>query len=132
MLRLVPLARLRHARRPRTIRRVQQDDKRRSVKVTGGSVALVIDGPDRTEVNDFKGRSKTTRDASGSYTIETQGAPWCGKRNEPAALKTLRQAMAVEHGSSPVVHKGRDQWGEDSIFEFPGGAASRAVRRRPR
>jgi hypothetical protein len=85
-------------------------------------VALIVDGPTRTDINDFEGQSRTTADAPGTYTIETQGAPWRGKRNEPVVLKTLQQALAEEHGSSLRMLTGRDERGEDAMIELQSGA----------
>ncbi|HQR78511.1 MAG TPA: hypothetical protein PLR35_19005 [Burkholderiaceae bacterium] len=69
-----------------------------------GPVAMSINGPDRAEINDFKGQSQARRLPDGRIEIAVQGSPHRGKRNEAQVLKVLASAVSLERGTSVVVN----------------------------
>jgi hypothetical protein len=64
-----------------------------------GGAALIVDGQDRSDIDDFKGRSQTRRLPDGRIEITIQGSPHWGRRNEHLVLKVLRQAISREIGA---------------------------------
>lgn len=85
------------------------------------AAALIVDGPGRTEINDFRGRSKSEL-VDRYVEIEVVDAPPRGRENEPNVLGVL--ASVITHGGDqdkPKIDQGRDANGEDGILVFQNG-----------
>ena len=91
-------------------------------KIKGQEIAMIIDGPDRTEVSDFGGgKSRSTMDSDGQARIVTSGRLRRGRTNEGAVVKVLRQCLKDETGSMPFIVRASDERGEDARLRFPDG-----------
>jgi hypothetical protein len=88
----------------------------------GQELATIIDGPNRTEVNDFGGgKSRSTRNPEGEAIIETSGRLRRGKTNEKVVLRVLRLCLKRQTGSMPTFVTASDERGEDARLQFQEG-----------
>jgi hypothetical protein len=86
-----------------------------------GGAALIVDGQDRSDIDDFKGRSQTRRLPDGRIEIAVQGFPHWGRRNEPLVLKVLRQAFSQETSAAVTMTPAtaqQDSRGIDGFLEL--------------
>ena len=91
-----------------------------------GSAAMSINGPYRSEINDFKGHSQTRRLPDGRIEIAVQGSPHRGSRNEPQVRNVLQAALSLEWGVDVVVKSPtpqEDARGIDGTTVAPDGKA---------
>lgn len=70
----------------------------------GQPVAVAIDGPTRTDLTDFKGKSSSWRIDADRLGFLIEGSPLWGKKNERQTVKVLAQAIRGEIGEG-VPHK---------------------------
>jgi 2-polyprenyl-3-methyl-5-hydroxy-6-metoxy-1,4-benzoquinol methylase len=94
------------------------------IAISLGSVAMSINGPDRSEINDFVGQSQTRRLPDGRIEIAVQGSPHRGARNEPQVRKVLQDALSIEWGVNVIVEpptKQEDARGIDGTTVAPDG-----------
>lgn len=90
-----------------------------------GNVAMSINGPDRAEINDFVGQSKSRRLPSGELEFTTGEPPLQGRPNEPNVLKVLVETMTTETNETHVCQegdRGDDGRGIDGYVRFPDGS----------
>jgi hypothetical protein len=88
--------------------------------VTGNAVALILDGPGGTVINDFRGTSRSEV-VDGFVKIEVLEAPPRGRENEPNVLGVLASVLTHRNQAKPRIEQGRDANGEDGVLVFPNG-----------
>src|SRR5664279_1129062 len=96
-----------------------------SMAFTAGKAAMSINGPDRAEINDFVGQSKSRRLPSGELEFTTGEPPLQGRANEPHVLKVLVETMTAETNQKHLFrksHKADDGKGIDGYVAFPDGS----------
>lgn len=89
-----------------------------------GPVAMSINGPDRSEINDFRGQSQTRRLPDGRIEIAVQESPHRGKGNEPRVRKVLQEALSREWRVDVTIRaptEEEDRRGIDGIAVAPDG-----------
>ena len=91
------------------------------MRLTLGAVALIKDGNDGTEINDFRG-SSSSKVVDGIIHIDIAGRPQSGTKNEPYVLGPLASVISYGDQSSPQIKAGIDANGVDGVLEFPNGA----------
>jgi hypothetical protein len=95
-------------------------DKRKS-----SNVAMSVNGPNRSEINDFVGRSQCLRRPDGCIEITVLESPRWGRPNEPQVLKILGQAMSRESGvattTRPAPTREEDDRAIDGYVDMPDG-----------
>ena len=90
-----------------------------------GNVAMSINGPDRAEINDFVGQSKSQRLPSGELEFTTADPPLQGRPNEPNVLRVLVEAMTAESKENHYCEEGDkadDAKGIDGYVRVRGGS----------
>lgn len=95
------------------------------VTLTLGNAAMSINGPDRAEINDFVGQSKSRRLPSGELEFTTAQPPLQGRPNEPNVLKVLVETMTAEANEKHLYKEGDtadDGQGIDGYVRFPDGS----------
>jgi hypothetical protein len=73
--------------------------------VTGQPVALILDGPERTEINDFRGRS-ASKVLDEHIEIEVIDSPPRGSENEPHVLGVLASVITHNDQDKPTIDRG--------------------------
>jgi hypothetical protein len=86
------------------------------------AAAMIHEGRDRVDINDFVGIAQSRRNEDGSFTLNLAGAPPRGRRNEVNVCGTLVEAIAERDGRAPQLLAGSDERGEDGILRFPDGS----------
>jgi hypothetical protein len=71
-----------------------------SIKTEFGPVAMSIDGPTRSEINDFIGKSRSIRLPDGRLLFEVSDKPLQAGANEPNVRKALAEALSAPAGES--------------------------------
>lgn len=104
-----------HAPR-RTSYTLQPETGRYSLR--GQPVALILNGPSRIEVNDFKGRADGHVKEDGTLNVSIQGGPRRGRLNEYSVLKVLSSAIATQSSLEVTVLGGDDSRGEDGRLQI--------------
>lgn len=92
---------------------------------TLGKAAMSINGPDRAEINDFVGQSKSRRLPSGELEFTTGEPPLQGRPNEPNVLKVLVETMTAETKEKHLFKESDeadDGKGIDGYVAFPDGS----------
>ena len=93
-----------------------------SMEAKFNDAAMSIDGPTRSEINDFIGKSRSSRLPDGRFRFEVTDQPLQAEDNEPNVRKVLAQALSAESGedlscrpaSKAENHRGIDGWVEYS------------------
>ena len=103
----------------------------KSVPLTGGqviavgeSVAMSINGPDRSDINDFKGQSQTRLLPDGRIAIAVHESPHWGRPNERLVREVLQGALSLAWGTDVVVNPpegNEDAAGIDGTVVAPDG-----------
>jgi hypothetical protein len=97
----------------------------KGMTVTFGDAALSINGPDRAEINDIVGQSKSRRLPSGELEFTTGERPLQGRPNESNVLKVLVDTISAETNEKHFHEKGDkedDKRGIDGRVVFPDGS----------
>ena len=76
-----------------------------SMKAQFSDVAMSIDGPTRSEINDFTGKSRSIRLPDGRLLFEVTDRPLQGEDNEPR--KVLAQALSGGGRRGPALSAGK-------------------------
>ena len=90
----------------------------------GGTMAMSIDAPNRSEINDFVGQSRSGRLPDGKLWFKVTGRPLQGEHNEPNVLKVLVAALSAEAGetlSYRRASKAENQGGIDGYVQYSSG-----------
>lgn len=88
-----------------------------SAKAQCGNVAMSIDGPTRSEINDFIGKSRSSLLPDGRLLFEVTGKPLQGTSNEPNVLNVLAGSLAqadYRQATDEENRRGVDGWVNDS------------------
>ena len=91
-------------------------------ELTGQPVAVIIDGPDRVLLNDFKGQATAERNADGDLRVAVSGNPARGRKNETRAIDTLAEALGIQGRPVQQAVKADCERSEaDGFIEFKDG-----------